>query len=58
MEWKSILLLLALLCYALFIFYRVVKKKKWCPDIYGTGACEVKKKSKKETGKDPSPTNR
>lgn len=49
MDWKSILLVLAVFCYALFIFYRVVKKKKWCPDIYGSGACKVKK-SKKETG--------
>jgi hypothetical protein len=31
------LFLVVLILVAVFILYRAVKKKSWCPDIYGSG---------------------
>lgn len=38
-DWQNILFLVATVAVAAFMLYRAVVKKKWCPDIYGSGAC-------------------
>ncbi len=38
---KDILILLAVIVIAVFYLYVAIKKKKWCPDIYGSGGCSV-----------------
>ncbi len=53
MDWKDILFLLVIICGAVFILYRTVKNKKWCPDIYGSGSCGIDKKD----GKKKRPSN-
>jgi len=55
MGWKDILFILALFCVTAFILYRAVKKKKWCPDIYGSDSCGVNDKQKKSQKKQSFP---
>jgi hypothetical protein len=37
MSGRDYLFLVGLILVAVFILYRAVKKKSWCPDIYGNG---------------------
>ncbi len=48
MEIKDILALIGVLAAAVFYLYRTIRKKKWCPDVYGSGACSLKEEEKKE----------
>lgn len=43
MSWGDIALLIALLGLAVFILYRAIRKRTWCPDIYGNGGCSLPK---------------
>jgi hypothetical protein len=36
MGWKDILALLVLVLIAGIILYRAIRKKKWCPAVYGS----------------------
>jgi len=48
-DWLNILFLVGTVAVASCILYRAVVKKKWCPDIYGSGAC-VRKDAGDPTG--------
>ncbi len=42
------LFLFLIILFAFIILYRAIKKKGWCPDIYGTGACTINDQKKRE----------
>ncbi len=43
MAWQDVLLIVCLFIAAAFFLYRTIKKKRWCPDIYGDGSCMIDK---------------
>lgn len=51
-DWKNILFLVGSIAVAVFMLYRAIVKKKWCPDIYGSGSCGLKDNNPKSKSTD------
>ncbi len=48
MGWKDILFAVVLFAAAAFFLYRFIKKRKWCPDIYGSGSCAINEEKERD----------
>jgi hypothetical protein len=58
MDWKSIGFLVIVFAFAAVVLYRAVRKKKWCPDVYGSGACSLERDTAAHKKKNPEPPER
>jgi hypothetical protein len=52
MEWKDILVLVGVVLVAGILLYRAIRKKKWCPAVFGDAA-DAPKDDKKPDSENP-----